>query len=64
MFKEFLSNVIKGFAHASAGGGIAVGTGLLNLQNVDFPTIVTLVVIATLYNMVREAIKKFVNVNI
>ena len=64
MFKEFLGNVIKGFAHASAGGGIAIGAGMLNFVGVDFSTIVVLVVISTLYNTVREAIKKFVNVNI
>lgn len=61
---KFLQNIIKGFAHASAGGGIAIGAGLLNLKDVDLTTVVFLVVISTLYNLVREAIKNYIGQNV
>ena len=57
VYRKFIRKVLKGFAHASAGGGLAIGAGTMDLVNVDALTIFVMVIVVTLYNMAKEALK-------
>ena len=55
-FKELLQKIIKSIAYASAGGSIVIGSGMMDLTDVDLFTTAYMVVAAVLFNAVREII--------
>lgn len=55
--KELIQKTIKSIAYASTGGSIVIGTGMMDLTDVDLATTAYMVVAAVLFNAVREFIK-------
>ena len=60
MSKELIEKVIKGIAIASGGGGIAIGSGKLNLTDIDFPTTVTVVAFSIAFNTLYQIVKRLI----
>lgn len=57
-FKRYIDSIIKGIGIATAGGGITIGTGTLNLTDVDFITTVLVVIFSVSVNMVVQYFRK------
>lgn len=58
--KQFIDSIIKGIGIAAAGGGVVIGSGKLNLTDVDFPTTVMLVVATVVINAIVQYFRKIV----
>ena len=57
MMQTFIQSVLKGIGISATGGGIALGAGQMNLVDVDFPTIVAMVIFSNIINVVYQYLK-------
>ena len=55
---RFIQSVVKGIGIATAGGGLALGAGQINLVNVDFFSIVAVVVFSVVFNTIYQWFNK------
>ena len=57
MSNTIIQKIIKGIGIASAGGGIAIGAGTMDLVDVDFITIVMVVIFSSGFNAIYQFLK-------
>ena len=57
MYNQAFQNTIKGLAHSSGVGTIALALGISDIADVSFSTLLVLVLVNTLYNCARELLK-------
>lgn len=57
MNKKLIESIVKGIGIASAGGGIAIGAGSINMINVDFVSTAAVVVFSILFNTLYQFLK-------